>query len=185
METHEIQSKTHLSIQYVYLGVKRNLSTETQIIINVIVCILLLHFSLQVPWEKFRKSYFCLQNCSNWVVEGLAILLPLHIYFYYCYHLLLDHLHNCFISLQTTSLGILQLLKDHKDFGSFNFFGIYCIQLVNLQGINRNSGWYCSEVKPNCKTSLVHHNPILFTEQTASSLAQLRTVRPLTRLQLA
>ena len=30
-----------------------NLSTETQIIIIVIVCI---HFSLQVPWEKFRKS---------------------------------------------------------------------------------------------------------------------------------
>ena len=45
-----------------------------------------------------------------------------------------------------------------------------------------NSGWYCSEVKPNCKTLLVHHNPILFTQQTASSLAQLR---PLTRLQLA
>ena len=54
METHEIQSKTHLSIQYVYLGV-------TQIIINVIVCILLLHFSLQVPWEKFRKSYLTLK----------------------------------------------------------------------------------------------------------------------------
>ena len=42
------------------------------------VRILLLHFSLQVPWEKFRKpnfEIFCLQNCNNWQYCFLCIII--------------------------------------------------------------------------------------------------------------
>ena len=120
-----------------------NLSTETQIIINFMVRILLLHFSLQVPWEKFRKpnfEIFCLQNCNNWQYCFLCIII--YIIVTICHYTICTIVSfNCRLPGFFSNSRIMKTLILLISLGSLHLNS-------QLTGNYQKFWQYCSQVKP-------------------------------------